>query len=461
MEQIKEDDINKKTASAGYERSMTGAAPEGGEHAGRCYFCIDMKCFYASVECAERGLNPFETCLVVADATRGKNALCLAISPKMKALGVKNRCRMSDIPADIKYIVAPPRMQLYIEYAADIYAFYLDWFSPEDIHVYSIDESFIDVTPYLKMYKMRAREMAAKLIAGIANRLKIPSTAGIGTNLYLAKIALDISAKHSPDRIGILTEKRYMDTLWDHEPITDFWQISHGTAARLERCGIRTMRGIASADPGLLHKLFGINAELLIDHAWGRESCLISDIKKYKSSSKSFSASQILPHDYTRTGAATVLAEMVEQGCHRLMNGNYVCSKLSVMVGYSGDREPPSTGSIRVPQADNSYTVLRGYANRLYMSIAEDIPVRRIAIAFEGLADAGGIGYDIFTDPEKLEKERIMEETMIDIHGRFGKNAIMRATSFTADGTMRERNGMIGGHRAGFDDMPEERKRSV
>ncbi|MCQ2427460.1 MAG: DNA repair protein [Clostridia bacterium] len=437
------------------ERSETKVLGDRAEHSGRCFFCIDMKCFYASVECAERGLNPFETCLVVADETRGKNAICLAISPKMKALGIKNRCRMSDIPGDVRFITAPPRMQLYIEYAADIYALYLDWFSPEDIHVYSIDESFIDVTSYLKMYGMKARELAAKMISEISTRLKIPSTAGIGTNLYLAKIALDITAKHSPDRIGILTEKRYIEGLWDHEPITDFWQISTGTAARLEKCGIRTMRGIAMADPALLHKLFGVNSELLIDHAYGRESCLISDIKKYKSSSKSFSASQILPHDYTREAAATVLCEMVEQGCHRLISGGYVCSKLSVTVAYSGDREQPSSGSIRIPQANNSYSILREYACRLYGSVAEDIPIRRLAISFEGLTDAGGIGYDIFTDPEKLEKERLKEETLIDIHGRFGKNALMRASSFTCDGTMRERNEMIGGHRAGFGDMPE------
>jgi DNA polymerase V len=199
-----------------------------------------MKSFYASVECAERGLNPFETNLVVADVSRGKNALCLAITPRMKAQGIRNRCRLSEIPGKVKYEIAMPRMQLYIEYAADIYAIYLNYFSPDDIHVYSIDESFIDVTGYLGAYEMDAKALAKKLMNEIATQLHVPSTAGIGSNLYLAKIALDISAKHAKDHLGYLTEDTYRETLWDHEPITDFWQVADGTAKRLERYGIRT-----------------------------------------------------------------------------------------------------------------------------------------------------------------------------------------------------------------------------
>lgn len=210
----------------------------------RTYFCIDMKSFYASVECAERGWNPFETNLVVADLTRGRNALCLAITPKMKTLGIKNRCRLSEIPPDVKYEVAPPRMKLYIEYAADIYAMYLDYIAPEDIHVYSIDESFLDVTSYLQTYQMDAFAFAKFLMNEIANRFRIPSTAGIGTNLYLAKIALDITAKHAKDHIGYLDEETYRQTLWDHRPITDFWMIARGTANRLARYGVYDMRGI-------------------------------------------------------------------------------------------------------------------------------------------------------------------------------------------------------------------------
>ena len=198
----------------------------------RTYFCIDMKCFFASVECAELGLNPFETCLVVADESRGKNALCLAISPKMKALGVKNRCRMSGIPKGIDFIVTKPRMKKYIEYAADIYDIYLDYIAPNDIHVYSIDEAFLDVTDYLGLYNMSAKEFALFLMNQIAIRKHIPAAAGIGTNLYLAKVALDITAKKTKDHIGFLDEKLYCETLWHHRPVTDFWQVSSATLAR-------------------------------------------------------------------------------------------------------------------------------------------------------------------------------------------------------------------------------------
>ncbi len=226
------------------------------------YMVIDMKCFYASVECAERQLNPFETCLVVADETRGPNALCLAISPRMKALGIKNRCRLSDIPKNVKYIIAPPRMQLYIDYAADIYAIYLNYFSPDDIHVYSIDESFLDVTHYLGTYHMTPKQLAKRLMNEIADKLQIPSTAGIGTNLYLAKIALDITAKKAKDHMGYLDEDLYRKTLWDHEPLTDFWQVSTGTVNRLAKYGIHTMRGIAEYPEQYIYKAFGKNAEL-------------------------------------------------------------------------------------------------------------------------------------------------------------------------------------------------------
>ena len=227
----------------------------------RTYFCIDMKSFYASVECAERGLDPFETCLAVVDASRGKNAICLAISPKMKALGIKNRCRISDIPPSVKYIAAIPRMALYIDYAADIYGVYLKYVAPQDIHVYSIDESFLDVTKYLKLYGTDSVSFAKLLMQEVERVCHIPSTAGVGTNLYLAKIALDITAKHAPDHIGVLTEETYRKTLWDHRPITDFWMIAGGTAKRLERYGVYDMRGITLLPEKLLYSTFGINAE--------------------------------------------------------------------------------------------------------------------------------------------------------------------------------------------------------
>ena len=234
----------------------------------RIYFVIDMKSFFASVECAERGLDAMTTKLVVADETRTEGTICLAVSPALKECGVKNRCRLFEIPKGLEYIIAPPRMKKYIEYAANIYAIYLKYIDKADIHVYSIDECFIDVTDYLKMYKLRAKQFAKMLMSEIWEKLKIPSSCGIGTNLYLAKIALDITAKHSKDRIGWLTEEKYISTLWKHQPLTDFWQISFGTVDRLKKYGIFDMQGIAKCSQEKLYKEFGINAELLIDHAW-------------------------------------------------------------------------------------------------------------------------------------------------------------------------------------------------
>ena len=345
----------------------------------RIYFCIDMKTFYASVECAERGLNPFETNLVVADVTRGPNALCLAISPKMKAQGIKNRCRLNDIPKSIKYEIAPPRMQLYIEYAADIYSIYLDYMDPQDIHVYSIDESFIDATEYLGLYKMSAEEYAQMLMNEIARRKRIPATAGIGTNLYLAKIALDITAKKVKSHIGYLDERLYRETLWDHRPITDFWQVADGTAAQLAKYGIHDMRGVANAPTELLYKAFGVNAELLIDHAWGREPCTIADIKQYKSKSHSVSFSQILPRDYSFSEAATVITEMVQNGTHELMRRHVVTSKVSVYVGYSRSAVPSTHGSARLHVTTALQSVLQPAAQEVYEKTTNrDVPIRRL-----------------------------------------------------------------------------------
>jgi DNA polymerase V len=307
-----------------------------------------MKSFYASVECAERGYNPFETNLVVADLTRGKNALCLAITPKMKALGIKNRCRLSEIPKSVKYEVAPPRMALYIKYAADIYSMYLDYFDPQDIHVYSIDESFIDVTAYLGLRHTDAVTFAKHLMNEIADRFHIPSTAGIGTNLYLAKIALDITAKKAKDHIGILDEETYRRTLWDHKPITDFWMVARGTAARLQHYGVYDMRGITQMPTDLVYKIFGKNAELLIDHAWGREPCLMEDIKRYKSKSHSVSFSQILPRDYTFDEARTVIQEMALNGAAELMKRKVITGKVGIYVGYTHDEIAPTKGGVKL-----------------------------------------------------------------------------------------------------------------
>lgn len=419
----------------------------------RTYLCIDMKTFYASVECACRGLNPFETNLVVADLTRGKNALCLAVTPKLKAQGVRNRCRISEIPPSISYIAAPPRMQLYIDYAADIYALYLDYFDPRDIHVYSIDESFIDVTGYLKTYQTDARALAKRLMNDIASHLHIPATAGVGSNLFLAKIALDITAKHAKDHIGFLSEELFRQTMWDHRPITDFWQIAAGTANRLARHGIFTLRGITEADPALLYKIFGVDAELLIDHAWGRESCRICDIKNYRGKSRSVSFSQILPRDYSAHEARTVLAEMVLHGCQELMRRKVICGKLWVGIGYSREAHEMTHGTVRLTSAGNANCVIAPFALQLYDRLAlPEFEVRRLAISFSDVCDEGCEGYDFFTDWEKVEREKAKEKTVLELMDRFGKNAVLRGTNLRKEATQKERNEMIGGHRAGYDD---------
>ena len=419
----------------------------------RTYLCIDMKTFYASVECAERGLNPFETNLVVADLTRGKNALCLAITPHLKSMGIKNRCRISEIPASVKYIVAPPRMSLYIEYAADIYAIYLNYFSSQDIHVYSIDESFIDVTDYLKLYDMGARAMARFLINEILEKKGIPSTVGIGTNLYLAKVALDITAKHTKSHIGFLTEDIYKEKLWKHRPITDFWQIAKGTAARLSKYGIYDMEGIARAPQELLYKEFGINAELLIDHAYGRESCLIEDIKKYKSKSKSVSFSQILPRDYTYEEAQVVLVEMLFNGTRELMKRRVITNKLDIMIGYTKELIPATGGSIKMTVTTQLPSLMQPYLLQLYQKTTDkDIPIRRIGLSFSNIVDEACEGYDLFTNIDKVERERSRERAALNVTAKYGKNALLRGVNFLECSTQRERNTFIGGHRAGDDD---------
>lgn len=420
----------------------------------RYYLCIDGKCFYASVECAERGLNPFETNLVVADPGRGKNALCLAISPKLKSLGVHNRCRLSDIPGNIKYEIALPRMQLYVDYCADIYALYLDYFAPEDIHVYSIDEAFIDVTNYLPMYNMDARQLARNLMNEIANKLRVPTTAGIGTNLYLAKIALDITAKKTRDHMGYLDEKTFRETLWDHMPLTDFWGIARGKVNRLSHYGIFTMRDIANADPELLYKVFGIDAELLIDHAWGRESCLMEDIKNYHSKSHSVSFSQILPRDYEYEEAAVVMAEMAIHGCLELYKRHVITNKVWIGVGYSrAEMMPPSQGSIKLRCATQLSSIIEPAVKEEFKKIvAWGVPIRHLAISFCDTRDEGCEGYDLFTDWAKVDKEKAAERTVLEIRDRFGKNAVLRGVNLYKAGTQRERNTFIGGHRAGYDD---------
>ncbi len=294
------------------------------------YFCIDLKSFYASVECVERGLNPLTARLVVADPERGEKTICLAVTPALKKLGVRSRCRLFEIPPGLSYIKATPRMRLYIKYAARIYKLYLKYFSKDDIHVYSIDEVFIDVSRYLNLYGGNIRALAGRVTADVLNSTGITAACGIGTNLYLAKIALDIEAKHAKDGIALLDEDSYRRILWDHRPLTDFWRIGHGTATRLARYGIYTMRQIAAADEKLLYRVFGVDAELLIDHAWGQESVTMEDIKAYKPKTHSITSGQVLARPYSFAQARLIMKEMLSNLCLELAEKGLLASSLSL-----------------------------------------------------------------------------------------------------------------------------------
>ena len=414
------------------------------------YLCIDLKTFYASVECVERGLDPFSTNLIVADPSRGKGSICLAVSPKMKMLGVKNRCRVFEIPPNVNYITAMPRMKKYIEYSANIYGIYLKYFSKEDIHVYSIDEAFIDVTHYLKMYNMNAIELAKTVIKNIYDKYKITATAGIGTNLYLAKIALDITAKHSADNIGYLNEEKYINELWQHKPLTDFWQVGRGIEKRLNKMGLYNMHDIAHCEQKRLYKEFGINAELLIDHAWGKESCKMEDIKKYKPKNNSISNSQVLFKDYNFEKARLLVKEMVELGSLRLVEKNLMTKTVSLYIGYSKNVINATGGTEHTLNYTNSYTELTKAFLRIYdKTTNRKAPIRRIGISFANVIEEPGVQLNLFVDQEKMEKERKLEGAIIGIKNKLGKNSILRGMNLEEDANTIMRNKLIGGHNSG------------
>ncbi len=414
----------------------------------RVYFVIDMKSFFASVECAERGLDAMSTKLVVADETRKSGTICLAVSPALKNLGVRNRCRLFEIPKDIDFLIAPPRMKKYIDYAAEIYAIYLRYIDKSDIHVYSIDECFLDVTDYLKLYNLRAKEFANKLMAEILEKLHIPSSVGIGTNLYLAKIALDITAKHTKDRIGWLTEEKFKKTLWNHQPLSDFWGISTGTINRLAKHGIYDMEGIAKANEDVLYSEFGINAELLIDHAWGRESCLMSDIKSYKSKAKSISSSQILPCNYGFQDAKLVMQEMVQNGCYDMFRQNYVTDHIHLFVGY-GDDKSGAKDMRRMNIATNLYSIIGKVADEMFENFVDKRkPIRKLGYGFD-LLPAEYEMYDMFVNESEIEKEKNLVRSILALQDKYGKNSVLKAADFEKNATIIERNKTIGGHKSG------------
>ena len=499
----------------------------------RKYIAIDLKSFYASVECADRGLDPLTTNLVVADESRTSKTICLAVSPSLKAHGIPGRARLfevirkvdaanelrrlkapghtfsgksvndNELKADpslaVDYVIARPRMSHYIECSTKIYNIYLKYVAPEDMHVYSIDEVFIDATSYLKAYKMTAHELAMTMIREVLKETGITATAGIGTNLYLSKIAMDIVAKHMlADKDGVrvaeLDEMGYRRQLWEHRPITDFWRVGRGYARRLEEQGLYTMGDIARCSLGqpgqyyneeLLYRIFGINAELLIDHAWGWEPCTMADIKAYKPESNSIGSGQVLQCPYTADKARVVMREMADALSLDLVEKGVVTDQLVLTIGY--DRESLADGHYRGEVVSDRYgrkvpkhahgtqnldkhtsstrkmveatmtlfdrifdkTLLARRINLVACNVIKESDVPE-SESYEQLSlfDTEETIQDRADDEKALEKERALQEAMLTIKHKFGKNAVLKGTNFTEGATAKERNRQIGGHKA-------------
>ncbi|MEI3547544.1 MAG: DNA repair protein [Adlercreutzia sp.] len=430
----------------------------------RTYVCIDLKSFYASVECVRRGLDPMTTRLVVADPTRSEMTICLAVSPAMKAAGVKNRCRLYEIPEGIDYITAQPRMNSYMEVSAEIYGTYLRYVSQEDIHPYSIDECFIDATPYLELYDLTAREFADTLRSAVLAETGIPATVGIGPNLFLAKVALDISAKHALDGVGELDARSFRESIWRHRPITDIWNIGPGIARRLAKYRVFDLKGVAEMDPDVLYGEFGVNAEYLIDHAWGVEPCTIAEIKAYEPESSSMMNGQILPCGYNFDDTLMVLREMVDDSVLDLVEKHLVTDHISLHVSYGksegemaedaggdasegpakagelfdgghgirrvGGARPHGGGSRKIPERTNSFAKLYGYLEALFRETVDPArTMRKISIGFGNLVDADLATVDLFTDVAAADRERRRAEAVLAVKEKFGKNALIKGTS--------------------------------
>ncbi len=453
------------------------------------YIAIDLKSFYASVECNERGLDPLTTNLVVADESRTDKTICLAVSPSLKAYGISGRARLFEVKKvlsdvekrtgnKVEYIIAPPQMAKYIKYSTEIYNIYLDYISAEDIHVYSIDEVFMDVTSYLKNYKMTAHELAITIIRDVLSKTRITATAGIGTNMYLAKIAMDIVAKHmEADKDGVriaeLDEMSFRRLLWNHKPLTDFWRIGPGTARRLRNLNIYTMGDLAREslyNEEYLYKIFGIDAEILIDHAWGIEPTIMKDIKSYKPSVNSLSSGQVLQEPYPVDKARIIVAEMTDLLVLDMVKKEVVSDSFTLTINY--DRESvdndtyqgdvaidyygrvvpvPAHGTANFGEHTSSTSKIMKCILELFDEIINpDITVRRVTISANNLKKASD-NYqqlDIFTDVKEQEQEKNLQKALLEIQEKYGKNAILKGTNYLDGATTRERNSQIGGHKS-------------
>ena len=468
----------------------------------RTYITIDLKSFYASVECVDRGLDPLSTNLVVADESRTEKTICLAVSPSLKAYGIGGRARLFEVyqkARGVDFIIAPPRMAHYIEVSTKVYQTYLKYIAPEDIHVYSIDEVFMDVTAYLHSCKMTAHQLAMKMIRDVLATTGITATAGIGTNMYLAKVAMDIVAKKMPAdkdgvRIAELDEMSYRRELWDYRPLSKFWRVGRGIAEKLAVYGIDTMGKIARMsiqNEGLLYRLFGVNAELLIDHAWGWEPCTIEAVKAYRPETNSFSSGQVLQEPYTFKKARVVIREMAEGMALDLVSKRLVTDQLVLTVGYDAEcltrpeiREKyhgeittnhygkpvpkHAHGTFNFERPTSSSRLIMDGATELFdRCVNPDLLIRRLNLTTNHVVSEASVSaqdcaprqLDLFTDYEalekqrqaeqaKLDKERRMQEAQLKIKKRFGKNAILRGLNFEEGATAKERNKQIGGHKA-------------
>ncbi len=419
----------------------------------KIYFCIDLRSFYASCECVERDLNPLEENLVVADVSRGRGALCLAVSYHLKKEGVKNRCRLFEIPKEKKCIIAKPQMKLYIDYAVRIYKLYQRYIAKEDIHVYSIDEMFLDVSKYLSMYRMSKEQFATFLINKIKDEIGLVATCGIGTNLYLAKIALDIYAKKETSGVYFLDENKYVKQLSEHTPITDFWMIANGIAKRLKnKFNISNLKGIREVDEALLYKEFGVDAELLIDHAYGKESVTMKDIKNYVPQDKTFSSSQILFKDYSYEDAKVVMLEMVNELSLRINKAHKACRSISLYVGYSNGLPLSSGGCKVLPIISQTYDRLKYFFLELFETkVDKSRLIRSIHLGLSSIYEENAITSNLFFSDKAALKEAKLEKTMNNIRDKFGKNSILRGINLLNNATGITRNKLIGGHASGED----------
>lgn len=416
------------------------------------YMCLDLKSFYASVECADLGVDPFTTPLVVADASRGLGAITLAISPALKQLGVKNRCRLFEIPSTIEYMAMKPRMRRYMEVSASIYGILLDYVAPEDIHVYSIDEYFVDVTPYSRLYKKTWRELALLFKQKVLEQTHIHATVGLGSNLFLAKVALDVLAKHAPQGIGVLNEELFKEKIWHHQPITDIWQIGKGIASRLHKYGVVDLHGITTVPEERWYKEFGINAELLIDHAWGRETCTMKEIHAYRPAKHSLSRGQILLRNYSYEECFVPLREMVESLLLELIAEEALTKYVSLGVRYADRTVKGTGGSRRLSKYTCSLEVLSQAVLELYKETTHPYQeIRQLSVGFDDLVSREAVPWeeDLFsTSQDREEKAYQVERTVLSIKEKFGGNSILRASSLQEEGTMQFRNTLVGGHNA-------------